>query len=132
MSQTVMFGHGSNPPMVAGLYSPTLTAILNVDTVSLNSTFSSYFRIGDLVFVFTTLYINPTATGLCQVDISLPIEADFSGGAARANGVAGTSQGEAGRVDAKNTVTPHVMSLHFTAVNTTEHAFGVSASYRLN
>jgi hypothetical protein len=131
MTQSVMFGHGSNPPMVAGLYTPTLTAVTNIAAITMNSTFASYFRIGDLVFIFSTIYIDPTATGAAEFKMSIPIAADFSSGTARANGILASGvAGESGRV--QSNTADNTLGVHFNAASTADHTFCLTASYRLN
>jgi hypothetical protein len=127
--QSFLFGSPSIP-VESGLYSPTLTVVTNIDTISLNTTFSSYVRVGDIVMVFSSLYINPTAAAACEFSMSIPIAADFSAGTARANGVLASGlAAESGRVQA-NTATDD-FGCHFVAANTSEHTFCVTASYRL-
>ncbi len=109
----------------AQTYTPTLTAVTNLDTVTLAG--ASYRRFGSLVSVEAAVEVDPTATGSTEFGISLPIASAFSS-TAHANGVA-TSTTEFGRVagDATN----DRLSVVFTAVTTTVHTMSVMASYRI-
>lgn len=58
-------------------YVPTLTPILNINTVTLRA--ARYFFYGTQVNVSLCLSITPTAAGLFQVDISPPLPSAFTG-----------------------------------------------------
>lgn len=82
-SDTVAFGGlninggGALTQLLAGSYTPTLTGVANV-TASTAST-CRYFRIGNQVWVFGTIAVDPTANAtLTSIDISLPIASNFS------------------------------------------------------
>jgi hypothetical protein len=60
----------------SGTYTPTLTNVTNV--ASSTSAVCQYIRVGDVVTVSGVIVIDPTATGLIQVDISLPIASNFA------------------------------------------------------
>ena len=75
--------------MSSGTYTPTLTNTTNVASSSVNSAF--YTRVGNIVTVYYSFSITPTAGGSTstQLDISLPIASNFTT-AHEANGSGGT------------------------------------------
>lgn len=61
----------------SGTYTPTYTAITNLDAVSAVGTLR-YMRVGDTVFVGGAVNIDPTASGSVTFDVSLPIASAFT------------------------------------------------------
>lgn len=75
-----------------GTYTPTITAVTNVSATT--ARLCTYMRVGNTVTVSGQLDIDPTATGITVVGISLPIASNFTtvyqlGGAGHAPTVAG-------------------------------------------
>lgn len=64
-------------PSESGTYTPTYTAITNLDAVSAVGTLR-YMRVGDTVFVGGAVNIDPTASGSVTFDASLPIASAFT------------------------------------------------------
>lgn len=59
--------------VVSGTYSPTVTAVTNVDSASLLGT-ADYMRVGAIVVVFFAVRINATTAGAAiEVGVSLPV-----------------------------------------------------------
>lgn len=82
--------------LASGTYTPTLTIVANLDTVTAFT--CQYSRVGSFVMVTGKLEANPTAAGVVQVGISLPIASAFTaveqcGGSASAPAVAGQCAG---------------------------------------
>lgn len=59
----------------SGQHTPTLTAVANVAASSASQ--SQYLRVGDTVTVSGRLSITPTAAGLVQLGLSLPVASNF-------------------------------------------------------
>lgn len=55
----------------AGAYTPTITGVTNVSASTASE--CSYFRLGNIVYVFGRASVTPTATGTTEIGISLPI-----------------------------------------------------------
>jgi hypothetical protein len=78
----------------SGTYTPTLT---NVTNVSASTAFQAqYMRVGNTVTVSSKVEVDPTAAGLVQLGISLPIASNLGAeeeccGTACAPGIAGQS-----------------------------------------
>ena len=88
----------SNAPKViqapySGIYTPTLTNTTNI--AASTASVCQYMCVGDLVTVSGKINIDPTATGLITMGISLPIASDLAsdnqcaGVAAQASGSTG-------------------------------------------
>ena len=60
----------------SGTYTPTLTAVANID--SLTAVSCQYMRVGDVVSVSGRIQIDPTAAVLTQFRISLPIASNLA------------------------------------------------------
>lgn len=59
-----------------GFYAPTLTNVTNVASSSPRTT--RYIRIGDMVWVYGYVQINPSALGQVELGMSLPIASNFT------------------------------------------------------
>lgn len=82
-----------NPPGW-GRYTPTLTNVANLDAST--SYEWRYIQVGPIVFASGKIDVNPTAAGLVQLGISLPVPSTFTNashctGVAASPGVAGQS-----------------------------------------
>lgn len=78
MAETKLKNQSRDTVIEAGLYTPTLSAVYNVQSLVLNGDFF-YQRIGDVVIVSGGIQIDPTAAGTVQVNVSLPIASNFTG-----------------------------------------------------
>lgn len=67
----------SKIPIVASTWTPTLTAITNLDSVA-NGT-GIYIRIGAVVLVAFYADIDPTAAGVVNFQATLPVASNFAG-----------------------------------------------------
>lgn len=65
------------PTIAQGDYSPVVTGVSNVSSVTLNAAMH-YSRLGNYVEVDGSLLVTPLAAGSLQVDISLPIASNFA------------------------------------------------------
>lgn len=70
-----------------GTYTPTVTAVTNLDSASLVGT-AQYLRFGSVVTVSGVVALDPTATGSITARISLPVASNFTS----LNQAAGTAQ----------------------------------------
>jgi hypothetical protein len=75
----IYYGSSTNTPMLDwGTYSPTVTAVTNVDSASADADFM-YTRIGNMVQGYGSVSIDPTAgSGTTRIEISLPIASNFA------------------------------------------------------
>lgn len=73
------------PVLASGTYTPTLTNTANIDASTPHV--SQYMRIGNIVSVNGYVDVDPTATGACELQISLPIASNI-GATTDVNGVA--------------------------------------------
>lgn len=87
-------------PMESGTWTPTCTAVTNLDAVT--GVTSQYFRFGNIVFIAGGATIDPTAASAWQFRMSLPVASDFSG-TGQAQGVASGSSQTLGRMAADAT-----------------------------
>jgi hypothetical protein len=110
-------------------YTPTLTGVANLDTVTAYA--ANYAVIDGGVLVSGKFDANAAAAGaLCQFGLSLPIDSDFTaeqdlGGVAFARAVAG--QGAAIRADATN----NRAMVEWTAADTADRAMSFVFFYRI-
>jgi hypothetical protein len=64
--------------ITSGTYSPTVTAVTNVDSASADADFM-YTRVGNMVQGYGSVSIDPTAgSGTTRIEISLPIASNFA------------------------------------------------------
>ena len=125
-ADTLTFNGTPAGQIVSGTYPPTLTKVTNVAESTAYS--SMYMRIGDLVHVDTIMEIDPTATGLCRVGISLPIASNFAA-VADCLGVVVQTNGDAGRIIAD--VTNDRADLYITASNAANLGYCAQFTYRI-
>lgn len=110
-----------------GSYTATTYNISGV--TSANAQATTWQRVGNSVTVGVYLSVTPSATGLVQVDLALPVASDL----AALNDVAGcavdAASGDVAAIYAD--VTNNRASLQFQASSTSGHAFRGSFSYRV-
>ena len=109
-----------------GTYTPTLTNVTNVAGSTAYS--SMYMRIGNLVRVDAIMEIDPTATGLCRVGISLPIASNFAA-VTDCNGVVVQTNGDAGQIIAD--ATNDRADLYITASSAANLGYRAQFTYRI-
>lgn len=112
----------------SGSYTPTLTNVSNLDSsVAFQC---QYLRVGSVVTVSGKVDVDPTATGIAVLGISLPIASDF-GSAEDCGGCAGPSAvgGEAAAILADST--NNRAQFQFVAANTANHSFFFTFAYRI-
>jgi hypothetical protein len=64
--------------LTSGTYTPTVTAVTNVDSASADADFM-YTRVGNIVQGYGSVSIDPTAgSGTTRIEISLPIASNFA------------------------------------------------------
>lgn len=114
------------PTLAAGTYTPTLTNVTNVD--SSTAATNQYMRVGNVVTVSGAVFIDPTATGLVQINMTLPVASNLVfvenlGGAGQAQGLAGNTL----YIGAEATTDTARMS--FISTTTTSTLFSFTFSY---
>lgn len=114
------------PVLTSGTYTPTLTNVANLDASTAYA--MQYLRVGNTVTVSGKIDVNPTAAGLVQLGISLPIASNFANihecaGAAASPGVSG--QSAAIVADATN----NRAEMEFTAVDLNNRAMYCTFTY---
>ena len=67
---------GLSPSLQFGTYTPTLTPIVNINSLEFRS--AHFTRVGDIVQVALTIQVSPTAAGITGFRASLPIASDFN------------------------------------------------------
>lgn len=112
----------------SGTYTPTLTNVTNVGASTAYQ--CQYFQVNNVVTVTGKVDIDPTAGGLAQLGISLPVASNLGAaedcaGVAFASGIAG--QGAAILGDATN----NRAEMNFIAVDTTNQPMYFSFSYEV-
>lgn len=109
-----------------GTYTPTVTAVLNLDSVTALSCY--YLRAGSFVFVWGGYQVNPTAAGATTLRLSLPIASNLTivrqlgGFCARVS--VGDQQGLI-----QGDVTNDAAEIYFSAVSTANHNMQFSFAY---
>lgn len=109
-------------------YSPTLTAVTNVDAVTLVS--ARYFRTNTNVIVYLNINIDPTAASATEVGIQLPFVSNIVAGDVIGNG-------DCDGVAAQNVIvtsdaTNDRASVKFTATSTSQQSFYISFSFPIH
>lgn len=115
-------------PVISGRYTPTLTNVANLDGSTAYS--CMYMRYGSVVVVSGKIDVNPTAAGLVQLGVSLPVPSNFAAisdcaGAAASPGVSG--QSAAMTADAVN----KRAEMQFTAVDLNNRAMYFTMMYQV-
>jgi hypothetical protein len=75
----IYYNSSTDTPMVDwGTYTPTVTAVTNVDSASADADFM-YTRVGNIVQGYGSVSIDPTAgSGTTRIEISLPVASNFA------------------------------------------------------
>lgn len=130
-------GTNISGPVVSGTYTPSLTAVANLDSIIPNGTFQ-YTRIGNIVSVTGYVAVDATAAGYLDTSftVSLPVAranfADYTSGA----GVFTVYNNGASAVSASGTVLSNfgaqTMLVEFPSPYTVSVAGTITFSYKLN
>lgn len=114
------------PSIDAGTNTPTPTGLTNVDGATTSS--SQYLRVGNTVTVSFQFTVNPTATGLTELELTPPIPSDFTQ-TYRASGVANCLgiAGQQGVIQAR--VTENTIKLSFIATDTNNQTWDCTYTY---
>ena len=110
----------------SGTYTPTLTDTLNLDSSTANECF--YTRIGNVVSVYGLLSIDPTAIGIVNCDISLPISSNIASGDVSGVAVA-TNRDEHGSI--YGVATTDVARLYVDAKVSVSISMRINFSYKI-
>ena len=114
--------------LLTGTWTPTLTNVTNLTAST--AYLSTYLRAGSFAVGFGKADVDPTAAGLCQLGLSLPVASNFvndfeCAGVAFASGIAG--QGAAVIADAAN----NRAEMNWIAVDTTNQPMFFIFGYRI-
>jgi hypothetical protein len=112
-----------------GTWSPTITAVTNLDSASLNGV-AQYFRFGNIVTVSGSLLLDATTTGSITVRISLPISSDFTSFAAAGGSMLASDGTFVGTVTAD--ATNDQLQLTANANTTSARNVAFHATYRIS
>lgn len=89
--------------LAAGTYTPTVTAVANIDTCSANGA-SQYLRVGSSVIVWGSVNTDATTAGVVtRVGISLPIASNFTAGTDLAGTASNRTSGDVCNLNADDT-----------------------------
>jgi hypothetical protein len=115
-----------------GVYTPTLTAVANLDSVGAFECY--YLRMGDYVFCFGFLNANPTTNAtLTRLRISLPIASGFIANANASGGGVSVESGGAYTESAQifAYVAGGTLEMRFISATTANHSLNFWAGYIL-
>ena len=116
--------------ITSGTYTPTLTAVANLDSVT--GHVSQYLRVGSVVTVSGQFEVNPTLTAtITQFSITVPVNSTFAntfdgGGTAYAVSIAGM-----GAAIYADTATANQMQVRFVSSDINENTMMFHFTYRV-
>ncbi|MEK7414483.1 MAG: hypothetical protein AAB263_14305 [Planctomycetota bacterium] len=116
------------PVFASGAYTPTLTALANLDDQQ--EYISQYMRVGSVVTVSGRVDINPTATTFTDLAISLPIASNFTT-IEQCSGVGGTNSAANGAAIIKGDISGNYAVLSLLAPVTTEYPVFYTFTYQV-
>jgi hypothetical protein len=119
--------NGTANNVTSGTYTPTLTNVLNVSGAS-NVGDAQYKRIGNIVTVYGSVSFTMSASGNCEIDISLPIASNFSA-STQAHGMGVTFKTNCTNAVVSSDATNDRVSLTFVANSADTSDFRYSFSY---
>lgn len=115
--------------ITSGTYTPTLTAVANLDAQS--AVVCPYIRIHDIVFVAGYVTVDPAAAVITSLRMSIPIASNFAN-TQDAGGTAAPSSGNADRAAAIFAdPTNDAVYMDWIAATTTSHTMHFSFMYRV-
>lgn len=117
---------GTGQAAPSGTYTPTLTGITNVAASTAYA--ARWIRIGNIVFVTGALDIDPTATGLVEIELTLPVASNF-GTTVDLAGVTGAQLDPSRAGGISSVVATDKARLSFTTTTTTNLTSHYSYSY---
>jgi hypothetical protein len=122
---------GINKTVTSGVYTPTLTAMSNVQTVTAYP--CSYLRVGKIVHVSGFLKVNPTmGTTTTEVAISLPVASDFAFEHQLAGvGIGGVAALTPETADIRAWLVRDIAQLRFESANTGNHEMWFTFTYQI-
>lgn len=113
---------------LSGTYTPTLTGVANV--ASTTAFACQYMRVGDIVTVSGKITVDPTASGLTRVRISIPIASNFSAEEnAAGTGASSSNAGESGALKADST--NDAVEFRFTTSDTGPNSYMIHFTYQI-
>lgn len=114
----------TTPP--SGTYTPTLSNGTNVTASTAYE--CMYFRIGNLVQVSGVVGIDPTATGVCGLGISLPISTTFTA-QTNCGGIIAHTNGDVGFIIGNTTL--HMADASIIASDASSLTYRFTLTYRV-
>jgi hypothetical protein len=119
----------SDGAISSGVYTPTATAVTNVDSATPDE--FQWMRVGDVVTVSGRVSVDPTATGATIVRLSLPFASALASGAqcVGAGRVAESAVNESGFVNGD--ATNDAALFGYTATTTTAKVYCLIFTYRI-
>jgi hypothetical protein len=115
--------------LAAGTYSPTVTAVTNVDSASADADFM-YTRVGNIVTGYGSVSIDPTAgSGTTRIEISLPIASNFAAATDAVGGGSAQVTNTTGNISADTT--DDRLALQFQSPTTASMAWRIWFMYQI-
>ncbi len=111
--------------ILAGTYTAVFSNIANLDATP-TPTNCQYMRVGDVVTVSGMVSLDPTATGLAQVGITLPIASNFAS-VEQCAGTGSSTNNNQGFISAEATL--NIAVLEFTSIDTGSQLFFFHFTY---
>lgn len=117
---------GSN--LTSGTWSPTISNTVNIASSTAGTMY--YSRVGDVVTFGGPITIQATATGVVELQLSLPVASNFSGNGQVSGSIVATNNGDMVGVIKANP-TNDTMEINYTATVTSSRIFNMHGVYRI-
>ena len=115
--------------IVSDVYTPTLTNTTNI--TSSTPAICQYFQIYNVLTVSGQVTIQATATGACNLKMTLPVASKFTSSGQAAGTFATTTAGGTAQGAILADITNDQFEFRFNATNTTSTVYAFTATYQL-
>jgi len=115
--------------VVSDVYTPTLVNTTNI--ASSTPAICQYFQIYNVLTVSGQVTIQATATGACNLKMTLPVASKFTFSGQAAGTFATTTAGGTAQGAILADITNDQLEFRFTATNTTSTVYAFTATYQL-
>ena len=120
-------GHDQSLTLGCGNYTPTAVGVANVAAISLPQLY--WIRIGNFVHCEGIVTVDPTAAGLTQFTLTLPVASNFGAITDAAGVITSATAVETGRVNADTA--GDIALFTYQAVSTANHIMAFSFMYQI-